>query len=520
MRRVMLVDDERPVLDGIKLLVRRDLAQEFEVVGTASSGREAIEKVAGLSPEIVLMDVSMPGLTGLDAIREIRKRSYAPVFILVTAYERFDIAREAVELGVVDYLLKPVNREKLALALRAADRHIEQTGRISLREYEFREREEFLRSYAEMAFLQAVMLGMDLAGRMESWRAALAWDGGEYGSAVCAAFISPPGRHVSDGDAHRLYERFRSILRFKTKALVGPLVAGRALALLPLDDPEAGGRELAALRGALGQELAAELGMGLLRVGAGPAAPLGEIVRSWHAAVADLGGAQAGAEAPMAGLDQETEFLDQLSAGYVDRAQMALDALLAAVEGAAEVPPERRYRLVGLLAGACRVVVQRGLLDPEQAARLLDLRGFEAAGGACVDGAAFCLSARAWFQDLRGRLGSAPQYSAPVARVVAWLRANYAAAISLEMAADLAGLSISRMSKQFIAETGMGFSEFLIAWRIERAKELLVQPGASIKQVSIAVGYADPNYFARLFKKETGRTPSAFAAGRQEQENE
>jgi two-component system response regulator YesN len=60
---------------------------------------------------------------------------------------------------------------------------------------------------------------------------------------------------------------------------------------------------------------------------------------------------------------------------------------------------------------------------------------------------------------------------------------------------------------------GKGFSDFLIDHRIEKAKELLLEPGASIKQVSVACGYADPNYFSRLFKKVTGLTPTAFAGG-------
>jgi len=112
-KRILVVDDERPVVDGIALIVGRDLAADFEVVGTASSGKEAIERAPALTPDIVLMDVRMPGISGLDAIRELRRRGSDAAFVLVTAYERFDIAREAVELGVLGYLLKPVARDDL-----------------------------------------------------------------------------------------------------------------------------------------------------------------------------------------------------------------------------------------------------------------------------------------------------------------------------------------------------------------------------------------------------------------------
>ncbi|HPE36463.1 MAG TPA: response regulator, partial [Spirochaetales bacterium] len=112
MMRVLVVDDEQPVVDGLCHLIGKDESGDFQVVGQARSGREAVDKARALSPDIMLLDVNMPGLSGLDAAREIRKRGDMPVFILVTAYERFDIALEAVQLGIVDYLLKPVQKSK------------------------------------------------------------------------------------------------------------------------------------------------------------------------------------------------------------------------------------------------------------------------------------------------------------------------------------------------------------------------------------------------------------------------
>ena len=160
MKRIMVVDDERPVVEGISLIVRRELAGEFEVAGTAVSGREAIEKIASLAPDIVLMDVRMPGLSGLDAIREMRARGATQAFILVTAYERFDIAREAVGLGVIDYLLKPVSKDSLALSLRAASELLDRRIEVERREIEHRDAEERMRGFVESSFLYAIALGV------------------------------------------------------------------------------------------------------------------------------------------------------------------------------------------------------------------------------------------------------------------------------------------------------------------------------------------------------------------------
>jgi two-component system response regulator YesN len=93
------------------------------------------------------------------------------------------------------------------------------------------------------------------------------------------------------------------------------------------------------------------------------------------------------------------------------------------------------------------------------------------------------------------------------------VRENYGKQMSLEATAYALGISPNRLSRIFSEETGKGFSDYLIEYRIGKAKELLLQPGASIKQVSISCGYPDPNYFSRLFKKVTGLTPTTFSSG-------
>jgi two-component system response regulator YesN len=103
---------------------------------------------------------------------------------------------------------------------------------------------------------------------------------------------------------------------------------------------------------------------------------------------------------------------------------------------------------------------------------------------------------------------------------MAFIRENYGKQVSLELAADSVGLSPNRLSRLLVEESGRGFSDLLIEYRIEKAKELLREPGASIKQVSAACGYPDPNYFSRLFKKVTGSTPSSFPNGSSEAHDE
>ncbi|WP_296597648.1 LytTR family DNA-binding domain-containing protein [Phenylobacterium sp.] len=113
--RVALVDDEPLALRRLQMAI--DQAPDVEVVGQAGNGEEAMALIRGGGIDVVLLDIRMPGLSGLDLARELDPVD-APAFIFVTAFSRF--ATDAFELAAVDYLLKPVEFERLHAALERA----------------------------------------------------------------------------------------------------------------------------------------------------------------------------------------------------------------------------------------------------------------------------------------------------------------------------------------------------------------------------------------------------------------
>jgi DNA-binding NarL/FixJ family response regulator len=96
-----------------------DLDKDIEVVGEAASGEEALTKADQLSPDVILMDVKMPGMGGIDAIRELKTKQSPASVIVLTLYEDKYLA-QAAEAGAVGYLLKDVSRDELIKAIRAA----------------------------------------------------------------------------------------------------------------------------------------------------------------------------------------------------------------------------------------------------------------------------------------------------------------------------------------------------------------------------------------------------------------
>jgi len=127
--RVVIVDDEPLARQRLEDLLRNE--QAVEIVGTFDNGTAAIEGIRSLHPDIVFLDVQMPGKTGLDVVREIGAEAM-PLTIFVTAYDRY--ALQAFDLAAVDYLVKPFDDERFEQAFHRARRYVELEGMGELRE--------------------------------------------------------------------------------------------------------------------------------------------------------------------------------------------------------------------------------------------------------------------------------------------------------------------------------------------------------------------------------------------------
>src|SRR5258708_10695684 len=111
--KTLIVDDEP--------IARRVLREELEsiagveIIGEADNGAVALDKIAEHRPDLVLLDLQMPAMGGLDVVRNIRSGTHMPVIVIVTAYDKY--ARQAFDPGAIHYLLKPVGQERLADAI-------------------------------------------------------------------------------------------------------------------------------------------------------------------------------------------------------------------------------------------------------------------------------------------------------------------------------------------------------------------------------------------------------------------
>jgi two-component system, LytTR family, response regulator AlgR len=117
--RVFIADDEEPARERLKALLA-DIAAEVptELAGEAGNGLEAIDRLPGTGTRVLLLDIQMPGMVGLEVARHLAVLAEPPAVIFITAHDRYAV--EAFELNALDYLLKPVRAPRLAAALKKA----------------------------------------------------------------------------------------------------------------------------------------------------------------------------------------------------------------------------------------------------------------------------------------------------------------------------------------------------------------------------------------------------------------
>lgn len=118
MIKIVVADDQNLMRDGLKTIL--DLEEDFEVVGTASNGREAYELAKETCPDVILMDIRMPILNGIEAAKRIKAESKGIAIIMLTTFDTEDLIVETLACGADGYILKDIDGEKLIQVVRDA----------------------------------------------------------------------------------------------------------------------------------------------------------------------------------------------------------------------------------------------------------------------------------------------------------------------------------------------------------------------------------------------------------------
>ncbi|MCX7655237.1 MAG: response regulator [Treponemataceae bacterium] len=521
MRRVLIVDDESPIISALELLIKRYFPQEYLVVGEARNGREAIEKARELNPDIILIDVQMPGINGLEAIRSISQSGGTKAFVLITAYERFDIAREALRLGVCDYVLKPISRDRLEIALRSASLFLDRLNLIEEKELAFLEREQQVAEYIREAFFNHLMEGHVSPQDLKTFLSVLhlSCNYAAMGILYFLPFVSYSTRE--------LYTQASHTIQYKTTAILGPLVHQR---YAPFFIPLSNTNDIQPLEELIKKELAAPIASGEIQMLIGSPGLLTEVSHLWEKVWQEF--VQSSQSISL--FDEHTDgnkpnelwpwaldhdYYEAVTHHQWTIAQKQFEEIILNFQKYQNMSPVGLYRLVSLLTYGITEAIQEGTIPRERGHALLSLEALFSLyqKGLVHELGAWC---RNQFQQLLQEVHAHREYSASVRKILQYLEEHYQEPISLELVADIMNLSPVTVSRMLSEEVGQGFARTLIEIRLKRAKELLQEGNLSIKEISQACGYQDPNYFARLFKNYTGMTPREYGETKREEPHE
>jgi two-component system response regulator YesN len=133
----MIVEDEQRARRGLHNLII-SISEEYEVISVASDGRRALEMIPTVKPDVVFTDIKMPYMDGIALIKAVKSLGIKTEFVIISAYEQFETARQAITLGVRDFLVKPVTLDEVTTILQRLNSNEYMVGRESIAELENR----------------------------------------------------------------------------------------------------------------------------------------------------------------------------------------------------------------------------------------------------------------------------------------------------------------------------------------------------------------------------------------------
>lgn len=525
MIRVLIVDDEPIAIDSMEYMIRKNM-EDVEVVGKSRSGRDAIEKAYNTRPDVVLMDINMPGINGLEAMRQIKEANPVIRFIIVTAFDYFDYAVEAVALDAEEYLLKPVREAKLVETLRKVTGQVEQQREKLRKELEIKEKFEMIVPIMETGFINALCMFEDNAEELKNFSRLLGNEStGGYVMIIAFEDKDSGGGNNRIGagvKGQALYNRYREALKSMSRCMVGPIMLNRLVVYVCSDFPESSFEQrLSALKlaenlydrvGSLHPEISIGIGRNYGR--------LDEAKKSYREALQALSMSDSRPESTnILHFDDAVAGMEDNDALYEDQMFRLVFAKAAAGDSTGAVLAFER-----MFSGLCKnEPLDFDRMKNKTIALVVE---FGKRWGNVIGNSCNALSAllqaehmdvlhelcRRFIRDAVERIDSGKQrkISAIIEQADRYMEEHFDQDIALESVARAVNLSPYYFSRFYKDETGTNFIDRLTAIRMEKAKQYLARAEYTVKDVARMVGYADPNYFSKLFKKITNMTATEY----------
>ncbi len=531
MYKIMIADDEGIAIDALRFIIKKKFGDSCEVA-SAKTGRSVIELAESFRPDIAFMDIQMPGINGIEAMKEIQKSNRSIIFIVVSAYDKFDYAREAIGLGVMEYINKPISQNAVADILQRAmqKKDLERSRRSN--DLLIKEKLETVVPVIENGLIYSILFQENYAQESENFKQLLGIEENygyimvvEYGDAAESGHLTN-----AVGASVRLqpnYTELRETIKEFFPGIVGAMMANAVIVLVPCSDEAAANeyeervqvietarKMIRKLRNKMDAQF--RVGIGAVRKLDKAGLSYTEAMNSFQYTTGSVAHAK---DLPME-CSYEEDYPIQTERNLFERVQMG-DVTGAVTEAGhffdwminryADAIMDVKLKTLEFVLWAEKICFESGGSTYRFQSRhdylpaICDFQNGE--------------ELRSWFltkiREAAGKvLGNKEKSSVSlVERAKEYIKRSYFKDISLDEVSREVNISPYYFSKLFKEETGENFIEYVTAIRMEKAKELLSRTDKSMKEICVEVGYSDPNYFSRSFKKNVGVTPTEYKEG-------
>ncbi|MDE7286812.1 MAG: response regulator, partial [Lachnospiraceae bacterium] len=240
MYKIMLADDEGIVIDSLKFIIEKEFGGDC-VVEFAKTGRSVIELAETFRPDIAIMDIQMPGINGIDAMKEIRQNNSNVIFIVVSAYDKFDYAKEAIKVGgVQEYITKPMERTKIVAALKNAMEMIDQKRMKRSNDLLIKEKLETVVPIIESGLIYNILLQEHFEEDIENYKTILGITQNHAYMIAVVCGDEQQGNHMTNavGSSIRMqnhYQEVRESLKEYFHCIVGTVMSNKIAVLVPCE---------------------------------------------------------------------------------------------------------------------------------------------------------------------------------------------------------------------------------------------------------------------------------------------
>ncbi|WP_334073913.1 response regulator [Paenibacillus sp. A14] len=523
--RVLLADDEPVILRGLKKLIPWE-EMGFAIVGEANDGNELRQLIREARPDLIISDINMPGGSGIDIVRELYEQARQIKVVFISAYQEFAFARQAIQYGALDYLVKPVSKKHLEDVVSKAASLIreESEGERAKEMLDHYERKNRTVTIEEL--LDSLMDGDKRAAGELIRMGAIALS--RY-TGVC---VLEPDEEMG-GDS-RWEERERKLVQFALNNIIKETLEsrgnglmfhkdGRFGILIPYEQP---GEPLK-----LAEDLHSKVNAFLkLKVSLGIGVPVSGIEaadESYRSALEALKTryftgvnriVEAGKEdAPPAG---EMRSISEPQAGIFKAVTSQNEEMLTEMT-------DLLLAIVKHLAGGSKQLAITNvyntilLLEQEMASIGVPIGSFQ--GGHGQNSLLESLSGHATFAGVAEELSAVVRQAferfarklsnkevAQLRQVKAHMAEHYAENITLESMAAIIYMNPYYFSSFFKKHTGKNFKQYLTEERMKHALRLLLDTDLMIYEIAECVGYNNARHFSDMFKKMYGKLPQEY----------